>query len=141
MIPNVKMHQDNRAVHLSPGIIPSPEEAVASYQQCGGQLTLLSTFGEDPLSPSLDATRQQEFSRKHAGFHSIFHAAVNGDEHPFITVHLAYRYLIHVYLCMYILYCLLVYHFFVFMFIVYTSTFLILCNFPTCISLLLVLDI
>ena len=82
-IPNVKMHQENRAANLSPGIIPSPEEAVASYQHCGGQLTLVSTFGEDPLSPSLDSICQQEFARRHAAFHPVFHAAVNGDEHPF----------------------------------------------------------
>ena len=77
------MHQDNRAVKLSLSILPSPEEAVANYQRCGGQLTLLSTFGDDPLSSSLDAIRQQEFSRRHAVFLPIFHAAVNNDEQPF----------------------------------------------------------
>lgn len=62
-IPNVKMQQDNRAAYVSPSNIPSPEEAVASYQRGGGRLTLVSTFGDDPLSPSLDAIRQQEFLR------------------------------------------------------------------------------
>lgn len=82
-IPNVKMQQDNRAAKVSPSIIPSPEEAVTSYQCSGGRLTLLSAFGDDPLSPSLDAIRQQEFSRRCPSFQPVFHAAVNGDECPF----------------------------------------------------------
>ena len=76
------MHEDNRAVKLSVGILPSPKEAVANYQRCSGQPTLLSTFGDDPLSPSLDAMRQQEFTRC-AAFLPIFHYAVNSDEQPF----------------------------------------------------------
>ena len=75
------MHPDIRAVKLSLDILPTPE-AIANYQRCGGQLTLLSTFGDDPLSSSLDAIRQQEFSRRHAAFLPIFHAAVNNDEQP-----------------------------------------------------------
>ena len=82
-IPNVRMNQDNRTAKVSPHIIPSPDEAVASYHNLGGRLTLVSTFGEDPLPAPLRIVREHEFLTTYPDFEVFFTSAVNGREQPF----------------------------------------------------------
>lgn len=77
------MNQDNRTAKVSPHIIPSPHEAISSYHDMGGELTLFSTFGEDPLSTSLRTVREQEFLTTYPDFEVFFTSAVNGQEQPF----------------------------------------------------------
>ena len=43
------MNQTKRRVHLIVPLIPSVPEAVRMYEQSGGNLTRISSFGEDPL--------------------------------------------------------------------------------------------
>ena len=48
---------------ISPRLIPSVGSAVRDLESNGGQLTLFSSFGKDPLqgSPTLAAQREAEF--------------------------------------------------------------------------------
>lgn len=82
-IPNEKMRENNRTAKIIPSIVPSPEEAVSRFHSMGGELTLFPAFGEDPLTESLAAIRQEEFLRNFPDLHLIFSGAVNGDEHLF----------------------------------------------------------
>ena len=81
-IPNEKMCENNRTAKIIPSIVPSPEEAVSRFHSMMA-LTLFPAFGEDPLTESLAAIRQEEFLRKFPDLHLIFSGAVNGDEHLF----------------------------------------------------------
>lgn len=60
-IPNIKMQEKHRAAKVPPTVVPDPDEAISSFHAMGGQLTLVPVFGADPLSPSHNAIRQQEF--------------------------------------------------------------------------------
>ena len=82
-IPNEKMRENNRIAKIIPSIVPSPEEAVSRFHSMGGELTLFSAFGEDPLTESLAAIRQEEFLRNFPDLRLIFSGAVNGNEHLF----------------------------------------------------------
>ena len=48
-IPNVLAHQNNFVSQIPTEAVPQTEEAVAAFQQAGGNLTLHSEFGRDPL--------------------------------------------------------------------------------------------
>ena len=77
------MNQDNRTAKVPPHIIPTSDEAISSYHDMGGELTLSSTFGEDPISTSLRAVRELEFTTTYPDFEVFFTLAVNGQEQPF----------------------------------------------------------
>ena len=79
-VPNVRMNQDNRTAKVPPHIIPTLDEAISSYHDMGGELTLSSTFGEDPLSTSLRAVQELEFTTIYPDFEVFFTSAVNGQE-------------------------------------------------------------
>lgn len=51
------------------GIIPSPEQAVQQYHSLGGQLTILSHFGTDPLE---DGQRVERDERLILDFPTIY---------------------------------------------------------------------
>ena len=76
---------ENQAVKIDSGLLPDVESAVYEFEANGGQLTVFSCFGEDPLqgSPSLAARREAEFHRRFPDFSEIFHAVVNGDYYLF----------------------------------------------------------
>ena len=59
--------------------------AVVDFETRGGQLTLFSEFGEDPLlyNPSLIAQREAEFHLRFPDFANFFHTVVNGDYYFF----------------------------------------------------------
>ena len=61
------------------------EEAADSYQQCGGQLTALHKFGQDPLDgcANLQNARHCGFISKYPDFESIFSDSVNNNSDPF----------------------------------------------------------
>ena len=65
-------------------IIP-PEDAVQAFERMGGNLTLFSPFGADPLVDRADlvAAREEEFTRQVPDFRDVFHSLVNGNDHPF----------------------------------------------------------
>ena len=48
-IPNVLAHRNNFVSQIPTEAVPQTEEAVAAFQQAGGNLTLHSEFGRDPL--------------------------------------------------------------------------------------------
>ena len=65
------MRENNRTAKIIPSIVPSPEEAVSRFHSMGGELTLFPAFGEDLLTESLAAIRQEEFLRKFPDLHLI----------------------------------------------------------------------
>lgn len=83
-IPNIRMQEKNRVAKMPARIVLTPDEAISRYHAMGGRLTLFPVFGADPLSPSHNIIRQEEFSRKYPESQQIFQAAANGDESLFI---------------------------------------------------------
>ena len=79
------MLNNNQAVNIDPRLLPDEESAVRGFEANGGQLTVFSCFGEDPLqgSPSLLAQRETEFHRRFPDFTDFFHTVVNGDYYLF----------------------------------------------------------
>ena len=79
------MLNSNWAVNIDPTLLPDDESAVHDFKANGGQLTVFSCFGEDPLqrSPSLLVQRETEFHRRFPDFSDFFHAVVNGDYYLF----------------------------------------------------------
>ena len=65
--------------------VPSPDEEVRQFTQDGGDLTLWSPFGSDPLaqSPQLQYQRQEDFNKYIPDFSVPFHQLVNGDPECF----------------------------------------------------------
>ena len=59
------MLNNNQAVKIDPRLLPDDESAIRDFEAHGGQLTVFSCFGEDPLwrNPSLFAQRETEFHR------------------------------------------------------------------------------
>ncbi|KAL5517477.1 hypothetical protein EMCRGX_G003023 [Ephydatia muelleri] len=64
-------------------IIPSPEQAVQQYHSLGGQLTIFSHFGTDPLEDGQRAERDERLKANILDFPTIFYKLVNGDDKPF----------------------------------------------------------
>ena len=56
-----------------------------TYQQTGGQLTLLPTFGSEPLDghENLQDARNLGLTTKYPNLEPIFSAVVNGNDSPF----------------------------------------------------------
>ena len=75
----------SQAVKIDPTLLPDGETAVQEYESNGGQLTVFSSFGEDPLqgNPSLIAEREAEFYRRFTDFSDFFHNIANGDYYLF----------------------------------------------------------
>ena len=86
-VPNVLMSNNNQAAQLDPSIIPTPDDALQQFQDCGGDITVLNSFGHDPLElrPDLITEREDLFFQQNPTFDEIFHSAVNGNDLPFKT--------------------------------------------------------
>jgi len=84
-VPNSILMNNNQAVEIDSALLPDAEEAVADFEANGGQLTLFSAFGIDPLqdNPSLVAQREAEFHHQFSDFSQFFHTVVNNDYYLF----------------------------------------------------------
>ena len=73
---------NNQTKRLDLHLLPAVEEAVELYESHGGHLTLLSEFGEDPLSSRNDLLqlREARFFECYPSFDEIFHGVVNNDK-------------------------------------------------------------
>ena len=70
---------------IDPILLPRAEEAVSEYENAGGNLTVFSQFGIDPLRdfPILKHQRESQLS-SNLDFDNIFHCLVNGNQQPFM---------------------------------------------------------
>ena len=75
------MLNNNQAARIDSRLIPSVESAIQEFERNGGQLTVFSSFGEDPLQGNhiLAAQREAEFYRRYPDFQEFFHTVANGD--------------------------------------------------------------
>ena len=75
------MLNNNQATQIDLRLIPDAASATQEFESNGGQLTLFSAFGEDPLqaNPTLVAQRESEFFNVYPDFQEFFHTVVNGD--------------------------------------------------------------
>lgn len=80
-IPNHKALASSRTASIDESLVPSTTQAVESFHSCGGKLTLLPRFGEDPLDGQVMLFQEREriFHSKYPSFQPIFHQAANGD--------------------------------------------------------------
>ena len=62
-------------------LIKDPTTVLEEYRQLGGNITVFSPFGEDPLKnrPDLVAIREKSFFERYTGFEQFFYNVVNGD--------------------------------------------------------------
>lgn len=81
-IPNVLMSNNNQVAQLNPSVIPTPDDALQQFQDCGWEVTVFNSFGQDPLElrPYLIAEREELFHQRHPTFDEIFHSTVNGND-------------------------------------------------------------
>ena len=84
-IPDQLMLSCNHIAKIDIAHVPSPDEAVRQFTQDGGNLTLWSPFGSDPLaqSPQLQNQRQEDFNKYIPDVSVPFHQLVNGDPECF----------------------------------------------------------
>ena len=76
--------ENNHAVKILPGVIPSTCDAVRMYEANGGSLSEPAIFGRDPLS--IDPTKQairEEAVKKMFCFGSIFGKVSIGRDYTF----------------------------------------------------------
>ena len=85
--PNVLMNNNNQAAQLNPSVIPTPDDALQQFQDCGGDITVFNCFGQDPLElrPDLITEREDLFCQRNPTFDEIFHSTVNGNDLLFKT--------------------------------------------------------
>ena len=64
------MRRNSLTVPIDHRLLPEPDDAVQQYESFGGNLTLFSPFGRDPLegSPDLASQREAEFHGLYADF-------------------------------------------------------------------------
>ena len=84
-IPNQLYRRKNLARSVAPSDIPLPQEAVDQFHSGGGQLTLFSPFGTDPLDGDEDlvAERERRLQAGVSNFASVFHSLVNRNDQSF----------------------------------------------------------
>ena len=69
---------------INEDLIPSTEAAVQRYESFGGNLTLSSTFGIDPLHDEHTILEREAYYTANApDFPTIFHHLVNGHDTHF----------------------------------------------------------
>ena len=80
-IPNELMRRNSQVVPVDPHLLPDPDVAIQEFESFGGNLTLFSPFGRDPLQERLDLVtqRETEFHRHYPDFGPFFYTVVNGD--------------------------------------------------------------
>ena len=52
-IPNIMMRRNNQAIKINDQLIKDPIALLEEYRHIGGNITLFSPFGEDPLKNQL----------------------------------------------------------------------------------------
>ena len=79
-IPNRLASVNNHTQPLSSAVLLSAESAVQEFEALGGNITLFSPFGSDPLSdhPELVAERERQFYSSYSDFAPIFYELTNG---------------------------------------------------------------
>ena len=80
--PNLTAANTNRVQQIpNPSIIPSVDEAIAMYENAGGNITRESSFGIDPLKDNdlLIARREELFRQNNYSFENMFGSIVNGN--------------------------------------------------------------
>ena len=84
-IPDKRMLDNSKVRCLNPSLIPSPTDAVRMYMSHGGQLTMHSGFGLDPLRTNAGKhrLRLQSFLQICPPFEIIFSETVNGNSDIF----------------------------------------------------------
>lgn len=90
-IPNTLQLQDDRAKKIDSALVPTPSQAVATYESNGGNITSPRPYGTDPLADDLEKkqTRDEAFRRKFT-FENIFDSVVNGNGESFQAAFLFY---------------------------------------------------
>ena len=75
------MSRNNQAVKIDSSIIPEPSDALKSFEDHGGHITLFSPFGHDPLEShsNLYQERESKFIDQYPEFGLFFYSVVNGD--------------------------------------------------------------
>jgi len=83
------MHGNNQAMPIDFSLVPDPDEAVQMYQSYGGNITISSEFGHDPLCNREDLLkiREERFFDQCPSFEEIFHSVVNFDHRLFQSVY------------------------------------------------------
>ena len=86
-IPNLLAERNNGAARIAAGqnVIPTVDDAAASYAAAGGHLSPMAQFGSDPLaeSPELIQQRQSTLEENIPTPEDLFAFTVNGDYAPF----------------------------------------------------------
>lgn len=95
-IPNELQLRDNRTRNIPSALLPSPSDAVASYESNGGHITAPKAYGMDPLFDDQQkrAMREEAFARKFS-FESIFDSVVNDNGESFETAYLFFADVTH----------------------------------------------
>lgn len=86
-MPSELMERYSRVAHITSRILPSTDEAIRSYRQSGGRLTMpdINRFSRDPLGASDHRRQRREtlyFERFPDSF-ALFSSIVNGNARPF----------------------------------------------------------
>ena len=83
--PNQRMLINSQTKMINPSLVPTSNDAIALYRQCGGFITETSNFGEDPIafSPTKCAFRQTAFKKQFPSFETIYHELVNMNDKTF----------------------------------------------------------
>ena len=79
------MRENNQAKKVDASTIIDTGDAVHRFQQLGGQITVFTPFGEDPLmhTPELVHQRETEFKQHYPDFSRFFHTVVNSNNSLF----------------------------------------------------------
>lgn len=74
----------NHASRVHPQVVPNTHDAAANYEAMEGQLTMVPSFGQDPLAgyPLHQRQRDESFHRQFDAAH-VFGNLVNGHDEPF----------------------------------------------------------
>ena len=86
-MPNDLACQNSRAFRIEPHLIPTTNDAVASYESMrGGRLTTNCMFGSDPLSgfPERFEERTRRMHQVLPSTDAVFGQVVNGDHTMFL---------------------------------------------------------
>lgn len=84
-IPDVLARENNRARQIHPSFVPSLDDARASYELNGGNLSAPANFGSDPLSGHQELILQRELfmQNNNPSPENIFAHVVNGSNTSF----------------------------------------------------------
>ena len=75
------MKRNDQTVKINNNFIKEPMVILNEYQLAGGNITLSSNFGVDPLrnQPNLIAIREKSFFERYSNFNNFFYNIVNGN--------------------------------------------------------------